>query len=514
MNFKFWLSLFVSVCFPLLIFFFWGLLFINSYKQETKENLVKHTLKKDHQVYMSSLEAQLSFLEIQAQDALKNKSLTEKSPFSSLILIDPSQKGFLKEYSFKNRVSYANNNSFKKSMNALVKDFNEDFRFDVLSLGRNKKNIIIFKEIFLLNSKTKNIVIGLLKEEPFFRFIPSLVREQEKRTLILNSQGRIVFHSEPQHIFKILKQDSSLRRTIQNLTQRDQTDLVLKTHKKQDFRELSYVQKWDRGQLFLVTQRVWSQPFLAVNSWVFQWMTFCLIVFLLIFVGTAITVSPIFSAYSFLKSFIIHFASTGKGLVSYDKIKNPFLYFYKNRIEKFKSFNHLNLGSKDLNPPPQSGTFQTVLQDEVNKLKLKYQGLSVEEQLDSNIKLWNFESFMRTLLHELLLNAIESMGASDHQKVTVSCWEEDKKFIFSVRDQGVGLSKKDHDKVFELYYSTKSQLGVGLNLVQSIVQGNNGQIRFISPAQKGLEVVVTLPMSCFLKVSSYQARSKSTEMTL
>ena len=74
---------------------------------------------------------------------------------------------------------------------------------------------------------------------------------------------------------------------------------------------------------------------------------------------------------------------------------------------------------------------------------------------------------------------------------------DEKNLIFSVRDYGAGVQDKNRKKLFRVYYSGKSQLGVGLTLIQSIIQANEGSIDLSSPKGGGLKVDVSLPLKCF-----------------
>ena len=64
------------------------------------------------------------------------------------------------------------------------------------------------------------------------------------------------------------------------------------------------------------------------------------------------------------------------------------------------------------------------------------------------------------------------------------------------------MKEEDIQKAFSLYYSTKSQLGVGLNIVESLVTANNGNIELIPLKDRGIKARISLPVSCFLKTQN------------
>ena len=85
------------------------------------------------------------------------------------------------------------------------------------------------------------------------------------------------------------------------------------------------------------------------------------------------------------------------------------------------------------------------------------------------------------IVGNLLNNAIRFSSPS--QTVDVRAWRDGGKCWVEVRDRGVGLSDDDHRGMFELFYQGQSTidrsrggLGVGLTLVQTIVEQHGGHI--------------------------------------
>jgi signal transduction histidine kinase len=62
-----------------------------------------------------------------------------------------------------------------------------------------------------------------------------------------------------------------------------------------------------------------------------------------------------------------------------------------------------------------------------------------------------------------------------------------------VKDNGMGIPKESHDRVFERYYSTKEGTGFGLATVREIVEGAGGTIRLDSTVGRGTTFTVLLP---------------------
>jgi signal transduction histidine kinase len=64
-----------------------------------------------------------------------------------------------------------------------------------------------------------------------------------------------------------------------------------------------------------------------------------------------------------------------------------------------------------------------------------------------------------------------------------------------VSDNGGGVPPEEVDKLLTPFFTTKeSGLGMGLPLVQSIIEQHAGALRFENNAGRGLSVHVTLPV--------------------
>ena len=66
--------------------------------------------------------------------------------------------------------------------------------------------------------------------------------------------------------------------------------------------------------------------------------------------------------------------------------------------------------------------------------------------------------------------------------------------IFTVSDNGIGVSEENIPKVFEPKFTTKtSGMGLGLPMIKNIVETYNGSITFVSKENEGTTFRVTFP---------------------
>jgi signal transduction histidine kinase len=64
----------------------------------------------------------------------------------------------------------------------------------------------------------------------------------------------------------------------------------------------------------------------------------------------------------------------------------------------------------------------------------------------------------------------------------------------SVRDQGPGLAPEQCQRIFEPFFTTKTKgTGLGMAIVQRIVQAHGGLVRVGQQNGPGAEIIVTVP---------------------
>ncbi|MCP4264653.1 MAG: hypothetical protein GY777_03595 [Candidatus Brocadiaceae bacterium] len=108
------------------------------------------------------------------------------------------------------------------------------------------------------------------------------------------------------------------------------------------------------------------------------------------------------------------------------------------------------------------------------------------------------DKFKQALLN-IIINSIDVMIGGGEIEINVS--NEDGHLNISLKDTGPGIPEEQHDKIFDLFYSTKSGgTGVGLAITKNIVHAHGGNIRF-RELNKGAEFIIELPISEFSSLS-------------
>ncbi len=99
---------------------------------------------------------------------------------------------------------------------------------------------------------------------------------------------------------------------------------------------------------------------------------------------------------------------------------------------------------------------------------------------------------MRQVLTNLLLNAIQASPAG--ASVEASATGEGEALVFSVRDHGPGIPVTDQSRIFEPFYTTRTNgTGLGLAVAQRIVQMHGGTITAATDPGGGAVFRIAIP---------------------
>lgn len=103
------------------------------------------------------------------------------------------------------------------------------------------------------------------------------------------------------------------------------------------------------------------------------------------------------------------------------------------------------------------------------------------------------------LFQNLIGNAIKYHG-SDIPKIHVSVKKEKNQYLFSIKDNGIGMSPEYLEKIFTIFKRLHTQeeydgTGIGLSIAQKIVQQQGGEIWAESEPGKGSTFYFTIPLT-------------------
>jgi len=100
------------------------------------------------------------------------------------------------------------------------------------------------------------------------------------------------------------------------------------------------------------------------------------------------------------------------------------------------------------------------------------------------------------LIKQAMMNLVQnSIDAVDEGgKVDIKYYRKNDNLIIEVSDDGKGIPAKLKNKIFDLYYTTKTEgTGLGLSIVQKIIAEHNGTIEVLSEVNKYTKFKITIP---------------------
>lgn len=103
---------------------------------------------------------------------------------------------------------------------------------------------------------------------------------------------------------------------------------------------------------------------------------------------------------------------------------------------------------------------------------------------------------MHTVFENLISNAVDAMPAGGALEIRATEVEGGQAVAVGVRDSGSGIPPENMAKLFEPLFTTKARgIGLGLVVVQNLIQANGGTVKVESEVGKGTLVTVTLPVA-------------------
>ena len=101
---------------------------------------------------------------------------------------------------------------------------------------------------------------------------------------------------------------------------------------------------------------------------------------------------------------------------------------------------------------------------------------------------------VREVVTHLMLNSFEAMPEGG--KIKVSTRKRHGSIDVEVADTGEGIHKEDVSKLFDPYFTTRSEgRGIGLSVCYGIVKAHDGELRYKSAPGKGTVATMTIPLA-------------------
>ncbi len=149
----------------------------------------------------------------------------------------------------------------------------------------------------------------------------------------------------------------------------------------------------------------------------------------------------------------------------------------------------------------ESVDLKTVAEEVLEHIKLSSEWkekIRIEKKLSQNTKAFANKEQVHQIINNLVLNAVQSMEENGALSVGTKTVELDDGVEYAeikIADTGCGIKKDDLNRVFEPFFTNKTKgTGLGLTIVNHIVDGYNGKIKIKSKENEGTVCYVWLPV--------------------
>lgn len=124
--------------------------------------------------------------------------------------------------------------------------------------------------------------------------------------------------------------------------------------------------------------------------------------------------------------------------------------------------------------------------------------ITINKALSTDFEVFADYQKIQQILYNLVSNAIKYSPENDTIDISAICGEEG--FKIAVHDNGIGIDKKYHGKIFakfvqldSAYTKKESSTGLGLTITKELVELHNGKISLISEVNNGSTFIVDIP---------------------
>ncbi len=121
----------------------------------------------------------------------------------------------------------------------------------------------------------------------------------------------------------------------------------------------------------------------------------------------------------------------------------------------------------------------------------------IDLMIDNLPSCYGDENQINQVFSNLLGNAIKYLDPDRKGIIKISGWNDHTKAIYCIEDNGIGIDKEYHNKIYDLFYrinpKNSNGEGLGLTIVKKILQRHNGNIWLESQKDRGSKFFVSLP---------------------
>jgi PAS domain S-box-containing protein len=144
-------------------------------------------------------------------------------------------------------------------------------------------------------------------------------------------------------------------------------------------------------------------------------------------------------------------------------------------------------------------SFDKIVEDVVSGLQPRLEDKGIKLTISDKLPTISCDAERICQVFEnLLVNAIKFVGYTNNPKIEIGYEDREDVHEFCVKDNGIGIDPKYHEKIFETFYQSKETeddegTGLGLVIVERIVNKHGGRVWVESEPGKGSTFYFTIP---------------------
>jgi light-regulated signal transduction histidine kinase (bacteriophytochrome) len=139
-----------------------------------------------------------------------------------------------------------------------------------------------------------------------------------------------------------------------------------------------------------------------------------------------------------------------------------------------------------------------LVREVLNESREQHPNRRIEVQIADLPEVAGDPSLLRQVFFNLISNGFKFTRQKENAVIQVGCMQKEDERVFFVRDNGVGFDMNYADKLFGVFQRLHNQsefegTGIGLSIVQRIIQRHGGRIWAEAEIDKGATFYFTLP---------------------
>jgi signal transduction histidine kinase len=127
--------------------------------------------------------------------------------------------------------------------------------------------------------------------------------------------------------------------------------------------------------------------------------------------------------------------------------------------------------------------------------ELSTRNVTLEGSFPSNVLVANVDAdLLKQAALNVIQNGAQAMPGGGTLRVVLE--EHKKTAVLRIADEGTGIPDEIRDKIFDLYFTTKSEgSGIGLAMTYRILQLHHGSVEVQSREDRGTEFLLRIPLA-------------------